>query len=146
MNQEGRHYPSDLTDQQWEAIKDLIPPARPGGRKRTVDVRRVISAIFYINRTGSAWRYLPKEFPKWQTVYDYFSRWMTAGVRIDKQKGARTLLETNLKPKRWIVERTFAWFNHYRRLARDFERKIICSENMIYLAMIQLLIGKLAPQ
>ena len=45
-----------------------------------MDVRTVVNAILYLNRSGCAWRYLPRDFPKWQTVYDYFSRWRTAGV------------------------------------------------------------------
>lgn len=272
-------YPSNLTEQQWELIKNILPKPRQGGRPRTIDVRQVMNAILYLNRSGCAWRYLPKDFPKWQTVYDYFSRWRTSGVWekicahlaklvrwqqgreespsvviIDSQsakaqygesrgydgfkkvrgrkrhilvdtlgiihgvkvsaanlgdsgegidvvlkkqsflkvrglqaiyadggyrekfedqifrtfktrptivKGKVTIIpssnpkhkgskrkvitSSNLAPKRWIVERTFAWFNHYRRLARDFERKTSNSESMVYLAMSQILLKKLQP-
>lgn len=268
-----------MTNQQWECIKHFIPAARHGGRKRTTDVRKVLDAVFYLNRTGCGWRYLPKEFPPWPTVYDYFSRWRAAGVLervreqlsrharrlagksevpsviiIDSQsakahfgetrgydgfkkvrgrkrhiivdtlgiiQGVRVtaanvgdvsegvellkarklfldqrgvqaiyadggyrhkfetamietfqtkpviiqgktklvtstkpnarhakrekVLRTNLKPTRWIVERTFAWFNHYRRLARDFERTTAASEAMINLAMTQILLRKIHP-
>lgn len=274
-----KEYPSDLTEQQWEFIRDLLPKPRQGGRPRTIDVRAVVNAILYLNRSGCAWRYLPKDFPKWPTVYDYFSRWKSGGVwekicahlarlvRLqagreetpsvviidsqsskahfgekrgydgfkkirgrkrhilvdtlgilhgvkvtpanvgDSKPGIELILEkksllderglqtiyadggykssfeyrlfsifgkwptiikgkvtkkvsplpqskyakikvvvgTNLAPKRWIVERTIAWFNHFRRLARDFEKTTSNSEAMIYLAMTQILLRRLHP-
>jgi putative transposase len=73
-------YPSDLTDREWEYIKRLIPAAKPGGRRRQTDMRLTVNAIFYINRTGSQWRYLPREYPPWQTVYGYFRTWRITGV------------------------------------------------------------------
>ena len=62
-------YPSDLTEQQWELIEDLIPPAKPGGRPREVSMREVLNAIMYVLRSGCAWRLLPHDFPKWNIVY-----------------------------------------------------------------------------
>ena len=73
-------YPSDLTDREWEYIKEMIPPPKPGGRDRKTDMRQVVNAIFYISRTGGAWRYLPREYPPWQTVYGYFRRWRIDGA------------------------------------------------------------------
>jgi putative transposase len=258
MSEVGRRYLSDLTEHQWELIKELIPEARSGGRPRTTCIRSVVDAIFYLNRSGCAWRYLPREYPPWKTVYDYFNKWqkinvwirindllvkkirvndgreefpsvyaidsqttkahygelrgydgykkmrgrkrqvlvdtlgLVHGVRIhaanleDRRQGAE-LMETfepkrriskviadrayngyfidmvfskfriwtqinlnknkdNLRPTRWVVERTFAWFNHYRRLSRDYERKTKNSESMIYLAMIQLMLRRLSPE
>lgn len=75
-----KRYPSDLTDGEWKHIKGLIPKAKPGGRKRTTDVREVCNAIFYLIRGGIPWELLPKDFPKWKTVYDYFRKWRWAGV------------------------------------------------------------------
>jgi putative transposase len=72
MGMSNQLYPSDLTDREWEYIKTLIPPAKPGGRDRTTDMRLTVNAIFYLNRTGCQWRYLPHEYPPWQTVYGYF--------------------------------------------------------------------------
>ena len=277
MLQIGRQYPSDLSDQQWEVIRDLIPRARAGGRPRTTDLRRVINAVFYLSRSGCAWRYLPKDFPPWQTVYEYFSSWKAQGVwrkihhvlrasariragrhevpsclivdsqsvkaprgqdraydgfkrvrgrkrhilvdtlgfvhavkvhaadRPDQREGHRLFSqipkswdsrikclladqgyrgdfeeETDIRfgflpsitrrentgqgrkkttaekiawrksktrllfPKRWIVERTFAWFNHYRRLTKDYEAKPSTSECMIQVAMTQLMVRRLA--
>ena len=73
-------YPSDLADQEWHLIKSLIPRAKPGGRPRSTDMRLVVNAIFYLDRTGCAWRYLPREYPPWETVYGYFRRWRISGL------------------------------------------------------------------
>jgi putative transposase len=77
---ERNPYPSDLSDSQWQIIEPLIPPPKPGGRPRSVNIREIVNAIFYILRAGCAWRMLPHEFAPWQTVYYYFSQWRKAGV------------------------------------------------------------------
>src|SRR5882672_9418836 len=59
-------YPSDLTDEEWEWIKDVIPAAKSGGRPRTLCMRAVLNAIFYVTKGGIQWRMLPVNFPKWQ--------------------------------------------------------------------------------
>ena len=51
-----------------------------GGRTATHDLREIFNAILYVNRTGIAWRYLPHDFPPWQTVYGYFTAWTTDGI------------------------------------------------------------------
>ena len=61
-------YPSDLTDAQWHLLAPLIPAEKPGGRPRTVDMREIMNAIFYVVRTGIPWRALPHDFPKYQIV------------------------------------------------------------------------------
>lgn len=270
-----RCYPSDLTDAQWDTIKKCIPRARPGGRPRKTNIRVIVCAILYLVNTGCPWRYLPKEYPPWKTVYHYYRVWMQGGVWrkihdflikllreaegrdampsyliIDSQtikaqsgealaydgfkkvrgrkrqilvdtmglvhgvhihaadlsdtfegrslfkkiplrlrkriqvmnadmgyrgtfekyfyqqfkflplikrrentgqgrkKGAiekkhwlrnREKIKT---PKRWIVERTFAWFNGYRRLSKDYEKTLASSETMIYLGMVQLMLRR----
>ena len=65
-------YKSDLTDKEWQIIKPLIPPPKPGGHPRTVDMRQVVNAIFYLLRTGCSWEMLPHDFPPYSTVYYYF--------------------------------------------------------------------------
>lgn len=254
-------YPTDLTDRQWDCIKDDVPCAKAGGRPRSVDTRQVINAILYLLVTGCQWRMLPKQYPKWQTVYSYFRTWRdngtwqrihdtlrakvrvqagrhkhpTAGcldsqsvkasanagergydsgkqvkgrkrhilvdtmglllvvvvtvasladaqgakqvlkrlggsgkklrriwvdgtyrgkliewvaehcqfllqcvMRSDKQKGFVVL------PRRWVVERTFAWLTQCRRLGKDYEVLPSSSEAMIYIAMTRLMIRRLA--
>lgn len=275
MNQARGHYPSDLTDQQWEIIRNVIPPARTVGRPRKTNERLVVNAVLYLTRTGCAWRYLPREFPPWRTVYEYFVRWKWSGtwrqihlslatqVRVNsgrkespstviidaqsvkahygekrgwdgfkkvqgrkreilvdtlgilwganvhsanlpEQKGAfdaissfpssksqpsrllgdhsyskapfdgqlfshwriwpetkkskkplvkdhrgiprRKLVESNLKPQRWIVERSFAWLNHSRRLSRDYEKVVSNSETLLYISQIPILLNRLVFQ
>ena len=73
-------YPSDMTDAQWQRLVPLIPPAKPGGRPRVVDIRAVVDAIFYRTKTGCQWRQLPHDFPPWGTVACYFSRWHRNGL------------------------------------------------------------------
>jgi putative transposase len=73
-------YPSDLSDQEWAILEPLIPPAKPGGRPRTTDIRAVINALLYLDRTGGQWRALPHDFPPWSTVWSYFRRWRTDGT------------------------------------------------------------------
>lgn len=267
-------YPSDLSDEQWKIIQRLIPREKPGGRRRTTSMRAVVNAIFYLVRSGCAWRYLPKSFPPWRTVYDYFRSWKISGLidqvhkilvarcreedkrdphhphvliidsqsvrcqfgetrgwdgfkkvrgrkrhilvdtlglihsiatstafekdheaaikmfdpklsvfkyteelyadgsyrvkrffehlgsffgispsynvsstekKDDRNRLSKKVLDSNLKPVRWIVERTFAWLNHYRRLSRDFERTISSSEAMVKSAMIQIMLTRLSP-
>jgi transposase len=259
-------YPTDMTDEQWDLIEGLLPAAKPGGRPRSVDLRAVVNAIFYIVVAGCAWRMLPHDFPKWKTVYSYFRAWREDGTwaavherlvlwlrvsedreavpsaaSLDSQsvktatpaaiavgfdggkqvkgrkrhlmvdtlglvmmvvvtaanvsdpKGAqlifeklaqvprrtarliliwvdgtyggaalmkwtmdtyRWVLETIkrsdqtkgfvLLPKRWVVERTWGWLNWSRRLSKDYEVLPETSETFIYIAMIRIMVRRLA--
>lgn len=73
-------YPSDIDDGQWKVIAPLIPPAKPGGRPRTVDMREILNAILYVVRSGCAWRMIPHDLPIWSTAYDYFRQFREAGI------------------------------------------------------------------
>jgi putative transposase len=257
-------YDTDLSDAQWEILKPLIPEAKPGGRRRTLDMREVLNAIFYLVANGIKWRAMPHDLPKWQSVYTYFRAWeadntwqrlnsalrtqvrLAAGRNaqpsagsVDSQsvktasggeeigfdggkkvKGRKrtilvdtmglllggcvhsagrsdhagmTLLATfwawlwqclkviwidstfagkefmakieqqfgwkleHLKrtddkpgfqviPKRWVVERTYSWFGHYRRLSKDYEFLPTTSEMMLFAAMVHLMVRRLEPK
>ncbi len=73
-------YPSDLTGEQWALLAPLLPPAEPGGRPRSVDLREVANAMLYLLRTGCPWRSLPHDLPPWGTVWSYFRRWRDDGT------------------------------------------------------------------
>ena len=76
----GLRYPSDLTEAEWALVAPFIPPAKRGGRKRTVDVREVLNGIFYVLATGCQWRALPKDLPPRSTVHDYLTLWARDGT------------------------------------------------------------------
>ena len=73
-------YPSDLTDQEWIIIGKMIPKAKKGGRKRSVSIRQILNAVFYVLDNGIKWRSLPHDYPAWETVYGYFRKWTNAGT------------------------------------------------------------------
>jgi putative transposase len=254
-----KRYDTDLNEREWKRIEPLIPAALEGGRPRSADMWEILNAVFYVLRTGCAWRLLPHDLPPWQTVYGYFRRFGRDGtwdkihtalreaVRIDQGKkpqptagiidsqtvkttdlggeargydggkklngrkrhivvdtlglllyvlvhsagiqdrdGAKLVFEAvkrlfpglkiifadggyagkligwveqlkafilkvvkrtdkgfKVLPKRWIVERTFAWLYKYRRLSKDYERYPTSGEDMIRLAMINIMLRRL---
>ena len=75
----AKPYPTDLTDTEWDLIKDVIPPPKPGGRHRELDMRAVVNALCYVVAGGIKWRMLPQEYPKWQSVYWYVRQWRDSG-------------------------------------------------------------------
>ena len=79
-NRDQLRYPSDATDEEWTEVASLIPPARRGGRKRTVNIREVFNGLLYVLSTGCQWRALPKDFPPRSTIFYYFGRWEADGT------------------------------------------------------------------
>src|SRR5690349_12795766 len=172
-----------LSDEQYALLVPLIPPAKPGGRPRTTDMRRLLDGLFYLVRTGCQWRHLPPPpaFPPWRTVYGYMRAFADAGVGdllrrlkrlypwlkvvfadsvYDRLAALlacfllgltlvviRRLAGTEgfaVVPRRWVAERTLGWFGRWRRLARDYEELPKVSETMVKLAMIRLMLHRLA--
>jgi transposase len=80
-------YPSDLTDEEWALIAPLIPPAKRGGNKRTVNEHEIVNGLMYILSTGCQWAALPKDLPPRSTVNAYFLRWDHDGT-LDRIHGA----------------------------------------------------------
>ena len=164
-----RHYASDLADRQWQIIRPYVPPLRRRGRP-PICRRRIVNAILYVVRTGCQWRMLPSDFPNWNTVYGVFWQWRNEGLwqalhdalreKTRRRAGKKStptfgwILQTILRPvglkrfvvlpKRWIVERTFAWLARYRRHSRDYEKTTASSEAFTYVAMITLMSKRLA--
>ena len=73
-------YPSDLSDSEWSNIKPLLPASKGFGHPRTVDLREIINAVFYVQRSGCQWEMLPHDFPPHSTVYAYFRKWERHGI------------------------------------------------------------------
>lgn len=78
----SKAYSSNLTREQFELLEHLIPPAKPGGRPRRVDLWQILNALFYLLVQGCKWRDLPADFPAWQTVYTYFRNWRQDGTWV----------------------------------------------------------------
>ena len=79
-NRDTLRYPSDVTEEEWAVIAPLIPPARRGGRKRSVHSREVFNGVLYLLSTGCQWRAIPTEFPPRSTLFYYFGRWEAEGT------------------------------------------------------------------
>jgi putative transposase len=75
-----KSYPTDLTDARWAVLEPLIPPAKPGGRPRDVNMREIVNAMLYLNRSGCQWDMLPHDLPPKSSVYVYFARWRDDGT------------------------------------------------------------------
>lgn len=95
-----KRYPSDLTRTQWKRLKPLLPPAKPGGRPREVDLREVLNGIFYIVRGGCSWRMMPTDLPPWSTCYDYFRKWRNVGTWQKINDALRTQIRHRDKRKK----------------------------------------------
>jgi transposase len=79
-NRDKLRYPSDVTEKEWAVIVPLIPPARRGGRKRTVNIREVFNGVLYILSTGCQWRAIPKDLPPRSTLFHYLAGWEADGT------------------------------------------------------------------
>jgi putative transposase len=103
-----RSYPTDLSDDEWEILKPLIPEAKPGGRPRAHQPRELLNAIFYVLKGGCAWRLLPHDFLPWQTTYHYFRAWRMDGtwerIHATLRERLRRLLGREPTPSAAIID------------------------------------------
>ena len=79
-DRKGLRYTHDLTDAEWAELAPLIPPAKTGGNKRTVNIREIVNGIMYITGTGCQWSDIPKDLPPKSTIHDYLDRWNDDGT------------------------------------------------------------------
>jgi putative transposase len=77
---ESTRYPTDLSDDEWHCISPHLPEHACRGRPRLHGLRAILDAVFYVLKSGCPWRMLPREFPPWKTVYDWFRRWRIDGT------------------------------------------------------------------
>ena len=96
--QSAVRYPSDLTNEEWEILQPILEELEPytTGRPRTTDLREILNAIFYLNKTGCPWRYLPKDFPSYKLVNYYYNKW-TDNRTLEK---INTALRQHLREKK----------------------------------------------
>ena len=133
-------YPSDVTDEEWALLAPFFARPDPRGHPGRYAKRDVVNAIFYVVKGGILWRMLPFSGDQGysgttvQFVENLF------GLRIDI--AAKPSHGFKVIPKRWIVERTWAWVGGFRRLAKEFEILTQSAENMIRIAMIKITVAK----
>jgi putative transposase len=75
-----QRYHTDLSNFEWAVLEPHFPPPQATGRPRRHSYREILNAIFYLLRSGCAWRLLPRDLPPWQTVYHYFRLWRLSGL------------------------------------------------------------------
>jgi transposase len=77
---QNQPYPTDLSNRQWDCIRELVPVARADSRPRSLDMRQVVNAILYILVSRAQWHMLPKDYPNWKSVDHYFHIWRDDGT------------------------------------------------------------------
>jgi putative transposase len=102
-------YPTDLSDAEWQCIEPHVRSANKRGRPRIHSLRRVLDAVFYVLRSGCAWRLLPREFPPWRSVYYWFSKWRTTEGTFEQSNAVlrerlRVRLGRRTRPTAGIVD------------------------------------------
>lgn len=100
-------YPSDLTDEQWRSLAPLFEfsSSEPA---RVYPVRHILNAVFYVNRTGCQWNFLPPDFPPWKAAYNQFRRWQKNGawdkVHDTLRDKLRTTASRNPQPTAAVID------------------------------------------
>ena len=110
-----RAYRSDLSDARWALIEPILAAWRAaraeaglGLSEPAHDLREIVNAILYVNRTGIAWEYLPHDFPPYKTVYDYYAKWekdgTTEAIHDELRRRVRTAAGRNEQPSAAIMD------------------------------------------
>jgi len=101
-------YQSDLSDAEWSCIEPHLPVPKATGRPKLHSTREILDAIFYIVRSGCAWRLLPRDFPPWKTVFHYFRRFRLDGtwerMHSALRKRVRVRINRDPQPSAGIVD------------------------------------------
>src|ERR687894_901895 len=104
----SKRYPTDLSDAEWECLKAHLPAPSKRGRPRTHGSRAILHAVFYVLKSGCPWRLLPRDFPPWKSVYDWFRKWRIDGTFECLNAALRERLRTrsgrNPRPSAGIVD------------------------------------------
>ena len=104
----SRRYPTDLSDEEWLCIRPHLPEPTGHGRPKLHDSRAILDAVFYVLKSGCPWRLLPREFPPWKTVYDWFRKWRIEGtwerLNAELRERLRRSLGRDPKPSAGIVD------------------------------------------
>jgi putative transposase len=105
---ESKRYPTDLSDDEWRCIGSHLPEHTGQGRPRLHGLRAILDAVFYVLKSGCSWRLLPREFPPWKTVYDWFRRWRIDGtwerLNAELRERLRCQLGRDPNPSAGIVD------------------------------------------
>jgi putative transposase len=105
---QSRRYPTDLSDDEWRCISPHLPEPAGWGRPRLHGLRAILDAVFYVLKSGCPWRLLPRDFPPWKTVYDWFRRWRIDGtwerLNTELRERLRSLLGRDPNPNAGIVD------------------------------------------
>jgi putative transposase len=105
---ESKRYPTDLSDEEWLCIRPHLPEPTREGRPRLHGLRPILDAVFYVLKSGCPWRLLPRDFPPWKTVYDWFRRWRIDGtwerLNAELREHLRVRLGRDPKPSAAIVD------------------------------------------
>ena len=140
-----RNYPTNVTDNQWQFIKNTL---ELDNRKRKYNLRIIWNAILYLVKTGCQWRMLPNDFPKWQLVYFYYSKWANAEdfdlllsklrekVRLKRnQNGEPSLGIMDSQTVKWGNNRSLNGFDGNKKV-KGIKRHVVVDKNGFLLAIM----------
>ena len=105
---ESKRYPTDLSDDEWRCIRPHLPDPTGQGRPRLHGLRAILDAVFYVLKSGCPWRWLPRDFPPWKTVYDWLRRWRIDGtwkrLNVELRERLRCRLGRDPNPSAGIAD------------------------------------------